>query len=116
MLPKYFYSQDQIDKINDLILSTRFPPKPTNKIEEIMCDADLDYLGRTDFIPISRNLFMELYEKKIIKSIDDWNNTQVKFIKNHQYFTETAKKNRGVNKSIQLDNLTQMKFLTSLFT
>ena len=116
ILPKYYYSQEQIEKINNLILSTRFPPKPTNKLEEIICDADLDYLGRKDFIPISRNLFMELYDKKIIKSIDDWNNTQVKFIKNHQYFTETAKKKRGVNKSIQLENLTQMKFLTSLFT
>ena len=27
-------------------MATKLPPKPTNKLEEIMCDADLDYLGQ----------------------------------------------------------------------
>jgi len=35
-------------------------PRPANLLEEIICDSDLDYLGRSDFIPVSNTLFEEL--------------------------------------------------------
>ena len=53
ILPDYYYTQTQIEQICELIMSTQMPPKPKNKLEEIMCDADLDYLGRSDMIPVS---------------------------------------------------------------
>lgn len=46
MLPKFGYSQAHIDQIKALIFVTQIPHTPKNKLEEIMCDADLDYLGR----------------------------------------------------------------------
>ena len=33
--------------------------KARNLLEEIICDSDLDYLGRSDFIPVSNTLFEE---------------------------------------------------------
>ncbi|HEX3009799.1 MAG TPA: adenylate/guanylate cyclase domain-containing protein, partial [Bacteroidales bacterium] len=45
ILPSYNYSPEQIEKICDMIMSTKMPPSPRNLLEEIMCDADLDYLG-----------------------------------------------------------------------
>jgi len=108
MLPKFGYSEDQIKQINELIYSTRMPPEPKNHLEEIMCDADLDYLGRTDFIPVSQNLFRELYERGKIKEIQEWIKIQINFIENHQYFTETARKLRNVNKIKQLQQLRKM--------
>ena len=107
-LPKYGYTKDQIQIISDLIYSTKFPPAPNNLLEEIICDADLDYLGRTDFIPYSRNLFRELSERKKIKSMSDWNKIQVSFIEKHQYYTETARSQRDINKQKQLENLKKM--------
>lgn len=105
ILPKYKYSQAQIDTICRLILATKFPPEPKDKLEMIICDADLDYLGRSDFIPVSQNLFRELYERGKIRSVDEWNKLQYEFIRRHQYYTETAKKMRSVNKSSQLEEL-----------
>ena len=64
-LPEYGYSKIQIEKISQLILATKVPQNPKNKLEKIICDADLDYLGREDFIYISDNFFRELKENKI---------------------------------------------------
>lgn len=105
MLPEFFYTTTQIDTICDLIMATKLPPKPANKLEQIMCDADLDYLGRSDMIPVSQTLYMELKERSKIKSNNDWNNLQMKFISGHQYFTETARNLREVNKQMQIERI-----------
>jgi class 3 adenylate cyclase len=105
MLPEYYFTTAQIDMICDLIMATKLPPRPGNKLERIMCDADLDYLGRSDMIPVSNLLFMELKERSKIKSLKDWNSMQVKFISGHQYFTETARNLREVNKQLQIERI-----------
>jgi adenylate cyclase len=109
ILPKYDYTEEQIQKIEDLIFVTKLPPEPKNRIEEIMCDADLDYLGRVDFIPVSQMLFRELVDHgKIEDNLEKWNKLQIKFIENHQYFTETAKSLRDVNKKKQLESIRKL--------
>ncbi|MBR4214669.1 MAG: HD domain-containing protein, partial [Bacteroidales bacterium] len=60
ILPKWNYTQEQIEKICQLIMATKLPPNPKDKFERIICDADLVYLGRTDFIPVSNMLYDEL--------------------------------------------------------
>ncbi|HLO58720.1 MAG TPA: adenylate/guanylate cyclase domain-containing protein [Bacteroidales bacterium] len=105
MLTEYYYTTAQIDLICELIMATKLPPRPANKLEKIMCDADLDYLGRSDMIPVSNLLFMELKERSKIKSLKDWNSMQVKFISGHQYFTETARNLREVNKQLQIERI-----------
>ncbi len=105
ILPKYLYSERQIETISDLILITKLPPQPKNLLEAIMCDADLDYLGRTDFIPVSNTLYKELHEHGRIGTIQEWNEMQLKFIEKHQYFTNTARRLRNVNKNSQLENI-----------
>jgi len=105
ILPNYRYSSDQIDEICKLIMSTKLPPNPKNLLEEIICDADLDYLGRTDFIPVSNMLYKEMHENGMIGSLHEWNILQMNFIQNHQYFTQTARRLRNVNKDMQLQNI-----------
>ncbi|MCB8964952.1 MAG: HD domain-containing protein [Bacteroidales bacterium] len=105
ILPQYGYSTEQMEEIARIIMSTKMPPKPKNLLQEIICDADLDYLGRTDFIPVSNMLYKELHEHGMIGTLHDWNMMQIKFIENHQYFTETARKLRNVNKNKQLENI-----------
>ena len=107
-LPKYTYSQEQIDKICEIILATKLPPKPNNLLEAIICDSDLDYLGRSDMIPVSNTLFKELAEQNKITSFNDWNKLQVKFISGHQYFTETARNLREVNKQKQIERIKKL--------
>jgi len=105
VLPSYYYTQSQIDTICELIMATSLPPYPKTKLEEIMCDADLDYLGRSDMIPVSNSLYLEMKERSLIKSMCDWNTLQVKFISGHQYFTATARNLREVNKQLQIERI-----------
>lgn len=105
MLPQYNYTTEQIDKICELIMATELPPRPDNLLERIMCDSDLDYLGRIDFIPVSNTLYEELKAQNKMGSLNDWNKIQVKFLSSHQYFTSTANKLREVNKEKQIERI-----------
>ena len=104
-LPKYNYSEEQIESICKLIMATRLPPNPQNTLESIMCDSDLDYLGRSDFIPVSNTLYKELKEQNKMGSLNDWNKIQVKFLSSHHFFTKTGKNLREVNKQMQIDRI-----------
>ncbi|HEX3007777.1 MAG TPA: hypothetical protein VHO90_09200, partial [Bacteroidales bacterium] len=108
ILPSYNYSPEQIEKICDMIMSTKMPPSPRNLLEEIMCDADLDYLGRSDFIPVSNALYEELKNRNLVGSLIEWNKKQIEFISNHQYYTSTALKLREINKQNQIERIKQM--------
>ncbi|TRX64253.1 adenylate/guanylate cyclase domain-containing protein [Carboxylicivirga sp. M1479] len=105
ILTNYKYPKDQIDTVCRLIMSTKFPPEPKDILEQVICDSDLDYLGRSDFIPVSNTLFQELKERSMIGTIDEWNQLQLSFIKKHQYYTETARNLRQINKESQIERL-----------
>jgi hypothetical protein len=79
-------------------------------LEEIIADADLDYLGRTDFHVIGRRLFDELKFQKVIQNEQQWNELQVGFLSTHQYFTATSMERRNPQK---LEHLQQLKLLLS---
>jgi class 3 adenylate cyclase len=108
MLPAYGYSNVQIERICGIILSTKLPPRPGDLLEQIICDSDLDYLGRSDFIPVSNTLYEELKAQDKITCLNDWNKLQVKFISGHQYFTATARRLREVNKKLQTERIRSM--------
>lgn len=105
ILSEFNYTQNQVETICELIMTTKLPPNPSNRLEEIMCDADLDYLGRSDMIPVSNTLFDEMKERKMVNSLNDWNHMQLKFISGHQYFTRTARNLREVNKQMQIERI-----------
>lgn len=107
-LPAYGYSQKQIDKIKGMIMATKIPQSPENHLEEILADADLDYLGRDDFFTIGNRLYEELAMFGILNSERDWNLLQEKFLENHRYFTRTAIDKRSKKKEENL-NIIKLK-------
>ncbi len=108
MLPDYGYTQEQIDTVCEIIMATKLPPKPQNTLQNIICDSDLDYLGRSDFIPVSNTLYRELKAQDKIGTLNDWNKLQVKFLSGHQFFTETARSLREVNKQKQIERISKL--------
>jgi adenylate cyclase len=108
LLPGFNYTKEQIEEICQIIMATKMPPEPKNLLEKIICDADLDYLGRMDFIPVSHTLYEELKLRDKIRSRNEWYKMQLTFISNHQYFTHTAGKLREVNKQMQINRIKQM--------
>ena len=104
VLPDMGYSPAQIELICSLIMATRLPQSPGDSVlAKILCDADLDYLGRpTDFWPISQTLRKELEAHG--STVDDhtWNEGQVKFLSAHRYWTATATARREAAKQARL--------------
>lgn len=90
ILPKYGYTEEQLDIIDGLIKSTEIPQSPKTHLEQIMCDADLDYLGRDDFHVIADYLRRELREHEKLNSDRMWDEIQIKFLNQHTYFTKSA--------------------------
>lgn len=102
-LPKYGYKDEQIQKIKGMIMATKIPQSPTNHLEQIMADADLDYLGRDDFFTIGNKLFEELTMFGIVNSERDWNLLQEKFLESHHFFTQTSIQTRNHKKNENLE-------------
>jgi len=98
-------TDEEIGKVRGMIMATKIPQTPHNKLEEIICDADLDYLGRPDFEPISEGLKHEFLEFGVIKSEADWDPLQIRFFESHAYFTNTCKTDRAPLKEIHLGEL-----------
>ena len=88
-LPGYGYSPEQIERICGMIMATKIPQTPYNKLEELICDADLDYLGRDDFFRIGNGLYEELCMYGILNNENEWNRLQVRFLEKH---TNTLRK------------------------
>lgn len=107
ILPKYGYTPEQVEKVFQLIYATRIPHDPQSHLEEIICDADLDYLGRDDFHSISDTLRRELREHGKINSDRLWDEIQVKFLTQHKYFTKSAIKLRQEKKRKHLEEIKQ---------
>lgn len=96
------FNKNQIELICGMIMATKIPQKPQNKLEEIIADADLDYLGRDDFFAIGDQLFNELQARKVVDKVFDWDQIQIKFLESHQYFTMTSRNSRAAQKENHL--------------
>jgi uncharacterized protein len=79
VLPRYNYLPQQIEIIYGMIMATRIPQTPLTQLERIICDADLDYLGR--------------------------DRIQIQFLEKHHYWTTTAIAWRQATKQQWLDKL-----------
>lgn len=107
-LPRYDYTPLEIERICSMIMATKIPQSPANFLEAILCDADLDYLGREDFFDIGSTLFQELKTYQVLQREEDWNRLQVSFLEKHAFFTPTNQRRRAPRKQVYLEQLKQV--------
>lgn len=107
-LPQYDYTPLEIERICGMIMATKIPQSPANFLEAILCDADLDYLGREDFYDIGSTLFQELKIYQVLQREEDWNRLQVSFLEKHDFFTPTNQRRRAPRKQAYLEQLKQV--------
>jgi len=105
VLPGFGYNAAQIETICGMIMATRIPQSPQNALERIICDADLDYLGRDDFEAIAATLFEELKVRDMVEDIPAWDAVQVKFLEAHSYWTASERERRDAAKQRHLQHL-----------
>ena len=105
-LTKTNFSKERIEKVNGLIRATKMPQAPANKLEKIICDADLAHMGRPGFMEESKLLRLEREELMgNIMSDLDWLKGTEKFLSQHQYFTNYAFENWNEQKNLNWLNV-----------
>ena len=105
ILPAYGLSEKQIESICSMIMATRLPQTPQHKLDKILCDADLDYLGRPDFYEIGNKLFEEIKAQGAVETEREWNLVQKTFLESHRFHTDYAKNNREKYKQERLSEI-----------
>lgn len=108
ILPKFDYKDNEINIIKELILATQIPHKPKNKLEKIICDADMDYLGRDDFFARALLLHREWNEHGYKTSLREWYIQQFDFIKQHIFFTDSSIRLRQEKKLFHLNQIKEL--------
>ena len=103
ILPKYGFSETDIQIINSLIIVTKLEEKPKNLLESIIRDSDLEYLGSEDFIKISPLLKKEWINCKVVKSDSEFYKIQYEFILNHSFYTDFMIKNSINQKKVNIN-------------
>lgn len=105
VLPGFGFTGTQIETICGMIMATKIPQSPGNALEMILCDADLDYLGREDFETVAATLFEELKVRDMVEDIPAWDAVQVRFLETHAYWTDSERKRRDAAKQRHLEHL-----------
>ena len=88
-------SQADKDLVSRLIMVTKIPQQPQTLLEAIICDADLDYLGREDFPAIAEFLYLELKSCGVLSDRKHWNEVQLSFLESHRFHTASSQKLRA---------------------
>ena len=83
---------------------TKLPQNPLTTLEQIIVDADMDSLGREDFLTASLNLKAELEAGGVSMNDEKWYTGQRSFLQQHRYFTAVARqiRNKGKLRNIEL--------------
>jgi predicted metal-dependent HD superfamily phosphohydrolase len=100
------YQPDEIKKIQKMILATDLEREPESLIEKILCDADLDHLGREDFFELDAKIRQGRRARGIDVSDDaKWYKGTLGIIKKHRYYTESQKQKREKKKQENIKRL-----------
>ncbi len=101
-LPQYGFAPSQIEAICRIIMATKLPYRPASKLEQIICDADLHYIGTDKYFPVAERLFKEFRKEGLIKSRTEWEHKQVLFLGSHRFFTHSAQSRYNAKKAEHL--------------
>ena len=100
------YKPKEVAKVQKMILATDLARVPKTHAEKILCDADLDNLGREDFFKLDGKLRQGRRGRGLDVSDDvKWYKGTLEIIKNHQYYTESQKKMREADKQKNIKRL-----------
>jgi len=98
------YPAEKLGKISGCIMATKVPQKPKNLLEQVICDADMLFLGREEFFRKNDLLKQEIeeYEGRVI-SVADWMRRSIEFLSHHAYHTPYCREklSAGVKKNIE---------------
>jgi uncharacterized protein len=102
-------TSEELEIVNGMIRATKVPQEPKTFYEEILADADLDYLGRKDYNVISAKLLNEYLHFDVVSNKIEWLDLQIRFLENHKFHTDFANRNREKLKSEKIKELKSLR-------
>ena len=97
------YPSDRIDIIIGCILATKVPQSPKNKLEKIICDADLNHIGRKTFFEHNDKFRAEIQNNQHrILTEYEWITKTIDFVTRHRFLTNYAINNFSEQKKENL--------------
>ncbi len=101
--------EKKIAEVSGCIIATRMPQRPTNILEQVVCDADLNHISTEEFFNKSELLRQEISARNDanIKKIK-WYKESLKFLKESDYFTPYAREKFRPLKDQNIKKLKQL--------
>jgi len=113
VLPGCGYRPEQIRTIQEMIMKTKVFAIPVTHLEQILCDADLYYLGGDNFESRGNQLYREWLAYGLIADEKEWNEKQIRFLEKHRYYTKSAMAKGDAGKAAHLRKLKETQPIKS---
>lgn len=107
-LPQFGYNEQHIERIQQVIRATEMPQNPDSHLARLLADADLDILGREDFLLRNNDLYLELDAREIKFTLEDWYRSQLRLLRAHRYFTHAAQSLRQSGKQRNIKKMEEL--------
>ena len=111
ILPEFGYSETQIDQISNLILATKMPFEPSSKLDTILIDARMEYLGWPDYTDQIKRLYQELKEAGSKINGQQFKKHQLELLYKFEFYTLAAKRLREVSGTDQMAILERERWI-----
>lgn len=84
--------KESIALVSECIMATTVPQKPSNKIAEALCDADMMHLGEESYFELAEKLRQELKATgtKALKKVE-FEKVSIRFFETHTFYTNYCK-------------------------
>ena len=111
ILPEFSYSESQIDQICNLIMATKIPFEPTNRLEKILIDARMDFIGRPDYTSQIKLLYQEIKQAGVKINGQQFKKQQLELLFGFDFYTVAARRLREVSGSDQMTTLEEERWI-----
>ena len=108
LLPQYGYAAEDVKAIAGMIRATVPPGHPSNRLECLICDADLGYLGSDRFAYRSCDLRQELMAVNKLLTDCEWYRLECDFLSRFEFKTPEGRKLFGKGLAENLEKVRKL--------
>jgi uncharacterized protein len=98
--------KEKVKLVEKIIIATKFPQYPKNRLEQVICDADFyhfslrDYLGFADRLKAEWETNLNLFYTDL-----EWDTLNLRMLSAHVYFTDYGKNVLQRKKALNIEKL-----------
>jgi predicted metal-dependent HD superfamily phosphohydrolase len=88
-----------IQRVTDCIMATRMPQAPSDKLGEIMCDADVYHFGTPQFKKTNKRVRKELKARGYPAMAKNWTERSLRLLQSQHFFTPYSRQKLEAGKA-----------------